>query len=47
MYVVPSGMRESCVRTIPGVMKAPCTFHRGHSPEKRAKRIPDDWLLGE
>ena len=25
-----------------GVLKALCTFQRGQSPEKRAKRIPEE-----
>ena len=38
---MPSGIRESCVRTVSGVMNAACTFHLGHRPEKRAKRMPE------
>ena len=40
-YVVPSGICETCVRTVCGVMKALCTFQRGHAPEKRANRMPE------
>ena len=40
-YVVPSGIRETCVRMMPGVMNALCTFQRGQRPEKRAKRMPE------
>jgi hypothetical protein len=40
-YVAPSGMRDSCVRTMPGVMNALWTFQRGQRPENRANRIPE------
>ena len=31
-YACPSGMRDSWMRIIPGVMKAAKMFHRGHAP---------------
>ena len=37
---LPSGMRETWMRIIPGVMNAAKTFQRGHAPLKRAKRMP-------
>ncbi len=37
----PSGMRETWIRTMPGVRNALNMFQRGHAPENRAKRIPD------
>src|SRR5437660_6989490 len=39
-YAVPSGIFESCVRMRLGVRNAAWTSHRGHDPEKRAKRMP-------
>ena len=35
-------MVETCTRIIPGVAKARKTFQRGHAPEKRAKRMPEE-----
>ena len=38
---MPSGIRDTWIRIIPGVRNALNTFHRGHAPENRANRIPD------
>ena len=40
-YMMPSGMRETCMRIMPGVRNAPSTFQRGQAPLKRAKRMPE------